>query len=93
MYRINFKRDNFKDLAKLEKSFKAHDTSFELEDLEIFEKAAYIIAYYADKTIPPSIEELLDESEIFSIYEIFPEILELWSSNLQTDVEYKKTNR
>ena len=58
MYRINFKRDNFKDLAKLEKSFKAHDTSFELEDLEIFEKAAYIIAYYADKTIPPSIEDI-----------------------------------
>lgn len=28
--------------------------------------------------------------EMFSIYEILPEILELWGSNLQTDVVNRK---
>lgn len=91
--RIKFKRNIFKDLVKLEKSFKAHDTSFEIEDLEIFENMAYIMAYHADKTIPPCIEELLDEFEMFSIYEILPEILELWGSNLQTDVESENNEK
>ena len=30
---------------------------------------------------------------MFSIYEILPEILELWGTNLMTDVESKKTSR
>lgn len=48
------------------------------------------MAYHADNTISPTIEEWLDGFEMFSIYEILPEILELWGSNLQTDVESKK---
>ena len=58
--------------------------------MEIFENIAYIIAYHADKTIPLTIDEWLDEFGMFSIYEILPEILELWGSNLQTDVQSKK---
>jgi hypothetical protein len=54
--------------------------------LEIFENIAYIMAYHADKTIPSTINEWLDGFGMFSIYEILPEILELWGSNLQTDV-------
>ncbi|MDO4774388.1 MAG: hypothetical protein Q4A10_01155 [Aerococcaceae bacterium] len=64
--------------------------SFEIDDLEIFENVAYIMAYHADNSIPSMIEEWLDEFEMFSIYEILPEILELWGSNLQTDVQSKK---
>lgn len=85
LYRIKFKRDIFKDLAKLEKSFKQDSNTLEIEDLEIFENVAYIMAWHADKSIPPTIDEWLDEFEMFSIYEILPEILELWGSNLQTD--------
>ena len=48
------------------------------------------MAYHADKTIPLTIDEWLDEFGMFSIYEILPEILELWGSNLQTDVQSKK---
>ncbi|MCW6664259.1 hypothetical protein NHG32_01060 [Aerococcaceae bacterium NML191219] len=90
LYRIKFKRDIFKDLSKLEKSYQGDSSQFEIDDLEIFENVAYIMAYHADNTIPPTIEEWLDGFEMFSIYEILPEILELWGSNLQTDVESKK---
>lgn len=90
LYRLKFKRDIFKDLAKLEKSYQGDGSTFEVDDLEIFENVAYIMAYHADKSIPPTIEEWLDQFEMFSIYEILPEILELWGSNLQTDVESRK---
>ncbi|MDK7064303.1 hypothetical protein, partial [Gardnerella vaginalis] len=46
--------------------------------------------YHADNTIPETIEKWLDEFEMFSIYEVLPEILELWGANLQTQVQSKK---
>jgi hypothetical protein len=93
LYRLKFHRDIFKDLSKLEKSYKDRDDGgkeMEIEDLEIFENVAYIMAYHANPTIPPTIEEWLDQFDMFSIYEILPEILELWGSNLFTDVTAKK---
>lgn len=95
LYRIKFKRDIFKDLAKLETSYKKNDggdegSSLEIEDLEIFENVAYIMAYHADQSIPGTIDEWLDQFEMFSIYEVLPEILELWGTNLQAEVESKK---
>lgn len=94
LYRIKFKRDIFKDLAKLEKSYKdkagADGSTMEIEDLEIFENVAYIMAYHADHTIPDNIDDWLDQFEMFSIYEVLPEILELWGNNLITDVQSKK---
>lgn len=92
LYRGKFKRDIFKDLSKLEASVKrkSADGSFEIEDLEIFENVAYIMAYHADHSIPQSIDEWLDQFEMFSIYEVLPEILELWGQNLMTDVDSKK---
>ena len=93
LYRAKFKRDIFKDLSKLEKAYnkKTDDgDSFEIEDLEIFENVAYVMAYHADSSIPNDINDWLDQFEMFSIYEVLPEILELWGSNLQTDVDIKK---
>lgn len=94
LYRIKFKRDIFKDLSQLEKSYKAKasedGSTLEIEDLEIFENVAYIMAYHADHSIPGTIDEWLDQFEMFSIYEILPEILELWGSNLQAQVDSKK---
>ena len=94
LYRIKFKREIFKDLSRLEKSFKdkgSEDGSMmEVEDREIFENVAYIMAYHADPTIPGTIDEWLEQFEMFSIYEILPEILELWGTNLITDVQSKK---
>lgn len=94
LYRIKFKRDIFKDLSKLESSYKnkaSEDGSMmEIEDLEIFENVSYIMAYHSDHSIPGTIDEWLDQFEMFSIYEILPEILELWGSNLQAQVDSKK---
>ena len=93
MYRIKFKRDIFKDLSRLESSYskkKNEDGSFAIEDLEIFENVAYVMAYHADNSIPASIEDWLDQFDMFSIYEVLPQILELWGENLVTDVTSKK---
>ena len=93
LYRAKFKRDIFKDLARLEKSFsKRTDQGDELqiEDLEIFENVAYIMALHADPSIPKTIEEWLDQFDMFSIYQVLPQILELWGDNLMTEVEAKK---
>ena len=95
LYRIKFKRDIFKDLSRLKSSYskkKNEDGSFAIEDLEIFENVAYIMAYHADHSIPDNIDDWLDQFEMFSIYEILPEILELWGSNLVTDVASKKNS-
>ena len=93
LYRAKFKRDIFKDLSKLESSFKGNSeagSSFAIEDLEIFENVAYIMAFHADHSIPDTIDDWLDQFDMFSIYEVLPEILELWGTNLITDVESKK---
>ena len=93
LYRAKFKRDIFKDLAKLEKSYEgaqADGEEFAIDDLEIFENVAYIMAYHADHTIPADIDEWLDQFNMFSIYEVLPEILALWGTNLITDIDSKK---
>ena len=94
LYRIKFKRDIFKDLSKLEKSYKDRGgedgSTLEIDDLEIFENVAYIMAFHADPTIPGTLDEWLEQFEMFSIYQVLPEILELWGTNLVTDVESKK---
>lgn len=93
LYRAKFGRDIFKDLAKLEKSYSgktAEDGSFPIEDLEIFENVAYIMALHADSSVPSSIEKWLDGFEMFSIYEVLPEILSLWGANMKTEVTSKK---
>ena len=93
LYRIKFKRDIFKDLTKLEKAYSKKtkdDDDLEIDDLEIFENVAYIMAFHADPSIPKTIDEWLDQFDMFSIYQVLPEILTLWGENLITDVEAKK---
>ena len=96
LYRMKFKRDIFRDLTRLERSYKEKgnrdNSGMEIEDLEIFENVAYIMAFHADNSIPGTIDEWLDQFEMFSIYQVLPEILELWGTNLITDVESKKNN-
>lgn len=95
MYRIKFGRDIFKDLGKLQTAYSDNaehpeESNLEVADLEIFENVAYIMALHADPSIPDTIDEWLEEFEMFSIYEILPEILELWGSNLVSDAKAKK---
>ena len=83
----------FKDLMKLGKSVKnvnKESSDIPLDDLEMFENVAYIMAKHADPEQPDNVEEWLDQFSTFSIYEVLPKILELWNLNIQTDVKAKK---
>ena len=94
IYRLKFHRDIYKDLRDLEKSVgssSAEESNLDLLSLELFENIAYIMAKHAEPTtVPDSPEEWLDEFSTFSIYQVLPEIIELWGLNLQSDVESKK---
>ena len=94
IYRLKFHRDIYKDLRDLEKavsSSSAEESNLDLFSLEMFENIAYIMAKHADpSTVPDSPEEWLDEFSTFSIYQVLPEIIELWGLNAQSDVESKK---
>ena len=50
------------------------------------------MAKHADPSIPDTPEEWLDGFGTFSIYQVLPEIIDLWGLNLQTDVEAKKNS-
>ena len=94
IYRLKFHRDIYKDLRDLEKavdSSSAEESNLDLFSLEMFENIAYIMAKHADPTtVPDSPEAWLDEFSTFSIYQVLPEIIELWGLNVQSDVESKK---
>lgn len=94
IYRLKFHRDIYKDLRDLEKAVdSSHEeqSSLDLFSLEMFENIAYIMAKHADPVaVPDSPEEWLDEFNTFSIYQVLPEIIELWGLNVQSEVESKK---
>ncbi len=94
IYRLKFHRDIYKDLRDLEKavdSSSEEQSSLDLFSLEMFENIAFIMAKHADPTaVPDSPEDWLDEFNTFSIYQVLPEIIELWGLNVQSEVESKK---
>ena len=86
IYRIKFGRDIYKDLSALEKAVgkdKEESSSLDLFSLEMFENIAYVMAKHADPTIPDTPEEWLDEFNTFSIYQILPQLIELWGLNVK----------
>ena len=93
IYRVKYGRDIFKDLMKLEKALNnssAEDSNLDLFSLETFENIAYLMAKHADPSLPDSAEEWLDEFSVFSIYQVLPQIIELWGLNVQTQSTAKK---
>lgn len=95
MYRIKFNQDIFVDMGELEEAYKQNlphkeASTLGIAHLTIFENVAYIMALHADPTIPDNIDEWLEGFEMFSIYEILPEIMELWGSNVVSIAEAKK---
>ncbi len=94
IYRLKFHRDIYKDLRDLEKavdSSNEEQSSLDLFSLEMFENIAFVMAKHADPTaVPDSPEDWLDEFNTFSIYQVLPEIIELWGLNVQSEVESKK---
>uniref|UniRef100_UPI004057BA4B hypothetical protein n=1 Tax=Acetatifactor sp. TaxID=1872090 RepID=UPI004057BA4B len=93
IYRLKFQRDIYKDLKALEKSIGAEDensSNLDLFSLEMFENIAFVMAKHADSSIPNTPEEWLDGFNTFSIYQVLPQLIELWGLNIKTDIEAKK---
>ena len=93
IYRMKFQRDIYKDLKALEKSIgdnSEESSNLDMFSLEMFENIAFVMAKHADATIPNTPEEWLDVFNTFSIYQVLPQLIELWGLNVKTDVEAKK---
>lgn len=93
IYRLKFGRDIFKDLMALEKSINKSDegkSDLDIGSLELFENIAYVMAKHGDKNVPDSPEEWLDNFSTFSIYQVLPQLIELWGLNIKTEETPKK---
>ena len=95
LYRALIGRDMISDLNKLQQKFKKvkdGEETLDVMDLQIFEDTAYIMARHADPDIEQkTADDWLDTFEMFSIYEVLPQILELWAINTtQTSTPKKK---
>ena len=93
IYRMKFQRDIYKDLRALEKSVgdnSGESSNLDMFSLEMFENIAFVMAKHADASIPNTPEEWLDGFNTFSIYQVLPQLIELWGLNVKTDVESKK---
>ena len=98
LYRFKFGRDLIKDMSQLEKAYKKalsvkegatdeerRDAELSILDLTIFENVAWAMAKNADPNVPDDPGEWLDSIDgVFSVYEVLPQILELWTDGLDT---------
>ena len=87
-YRQKFNRDLFKDINSLIP--KMNTETLDVSDLECFMDIAYIMAWQYDNTIPADPDDWLDQFEMFDIYFILPQIIELWGLNMVELEEPKK---
>lgn len=95
LYRGIIGRDMIADMNRLQKKFtkikEGQEEALDIIDLQIFEDAAYIMARHADPNIQQATaDEWLDTFDMFSIYEILPQLFELWAVNTKQTSEPKK---
>ena len=101
LYRLKFGRDIYRDFASLEDSVRQDSekhaneeekqSTLDIESLEMFENIAYIMARHADPdNVPNNPDECLEQFEKFSISEVLRQLMELWGSNIATQVQAKK---
>ena len=94
LYRLKFRRDIYKDFAALKTEVTEGDenkSEIDIESLEVFVNIAYIMAKHADpENVPDNPDDFLEQFNTFSIYEILPQLIELWGLNTAMQVESKK---
>lgn len=91
LYRLKFRRDIFKDFIALEESVQENTSGITIDSLELFENIAYIMAKHADPNgVPENPDDWLENFNTFSIYEILPQLMDLWGLNIETQSESKK---
>ena len=94
LYRIKFGRDIMRDMQGIQKAMEKSEKGKEpipMKMLEVFENVAYLMAKHANPDMEAkTVEDWLDGFDTFSIYIVFPQLLELWRANNQTLVNAKK---
>ena len=66
-------------------------SSLGIESLEVYENLSWAMAKHADpENVPDSPDEWLEQFNCFSIYEVLPQLFELWGMNLETQAQSKK---
>lgn len=93
VYRLKFGRDIFEDISKLQTATDGGSpeaSALSPEVLNLFEDVAYTMAKHADESVPDTVEDWLDGFDVFSIYFILPQIVDLWRLNEKTTVAPKK---
>lgn len=83
MYRLKFRRDIMVDMQKLsdhveEGKDEDGNSYLEIQDLEMFENIAYLFNKHGDPSQPDTVEEWLDQFEFLDIYEVLPQLIEMW---------------
>lgn len=90
-YRKKYNRDFLKDFRKLQAEMEENQGDISADSLECFERIAYIMAWQYDNTIPASPDEWLDQFEMFDIYQVLPQIVDLWAlSTVELETPKKK---
>ena len=91
-YRFHFRRDLLTDMKILGERVEklGEDAGFTLNDLEMFENIAWIMAKTADDSVP-DVDIWMDQFETFSIYEVLPELLKIFAANMEKTVEAKNS--
>lgn len=90
-------RDFLGDMNDLKKSHDDKEDKFTMNDYELFSRIAYLFAYQGLAPSPrqtkeqieflekyPGVWDWIDTFNTFSIYEILPEIMDLWYKNEKT---------
>lgn len=96
LYRLKFGRDIYRDFAALQSAVEESEdekkkSALSIESLEVFENVAYIMAKHADpEGVPSEPDKWLERFNTFSIYEILPQLIDLWGLNIETQAESKK---
>lgn len=84
IYRQLFGRDVIIDMKSLSDKFKSvseGEDQLGVMDLTIFENLAYVMNKQADPEAPENIDDWLDQFSTFDIYEVFPQLMDLWAMN------------
>ena len=80
-----------KEIDSAVKSAENGDGNIPMRLLEVFENVAFIMAKHGNPEMKESSpEEWLDTFDTFSIYSIFPELMDLWRANNESLADIKK---
>lgn len=103
VYRQAFGRDIYLDLTSLYDAI-SKDEPMSVEALETYENISFVMAMQAEgkeikrENVEKDMENWLDQFSTFSIYQVVPQIMELWrlnteqSSELKTNPPYRATD-